>query len=250
MDHRRPGRPPSVADGPSPRLEHHIASWRREFRVGPGLGTDDLDELCDHFRETVAAKRRAGQGLDAAVRSAREEIGDPRRVTEEMGRVASSPRAVRRWCAVLITYAVVHATWILLKVGGVTWLAFSGAGQAGQVGSRPLVLSVGVVLIGVFVLLTVARSDAVSRRLTERRAIRSTLRGWLSLLAALASAPILFLGVVLIDYWEWWIAPAPSSASAGFPTATVLVNVVLPAVALTAALAITRWHPALRRGRQ
>src|SRR5687767_9933234 len=82
------------------RMEDVIASYRAELEREGSLDPATIDELEDHFRESIAARTRFGATLEAAVAEARAAIGDPRALARECGRARTSfaPRP-DRWVA-------------------------------------------------------------------------------------------------------------------------------------------------------
>lgn len=246
MDHGGSGFAKSMAAGESPSVDHYVASWRRALQRRSGLRADDVDELCDHFHETVMVRIRAGASIDGAVGLAHDQLGDPEHLITEMGRVSRPPAYLRRWCLLLTTYALMLGIFLLLKVAMLTLAAYQSDPSLGAHVAGSIEMSVVEVLVGLGVMIAIALRSGL---LDRYRGVRASPGSWMAFAYIFGMAVVLFFGVVLIEYWEWWLVPS-SSVEASEPwdmiTFTVGQFVGAPIAALTVATSLSRWHPALR----
>lgn len=233
-----------MAPGGSHSVEETVASWRREFVDSDAIRSDDVDELCDHFRDAVEARLDAGESLGHAVAAARTQVGGPDALIREMGRAHRPPRYYRRWCVALALYAVAHATLILSRVAGLSISAYRTGISLPEGAPGVYEISAVSVLAGVILVAVISwRFDLVSAG-----------RGMVKAGSALASiAPVLGLGIVLslglmfTDYWQWWLRSGNQTVPEpwGSMPWVLLIGTGGPVLALTIATYL-RFHPALQ----
>ena len=244
MDHGRSSPEESMAPCGFHDVDGVVASWRRDFVEVDAIRPDDVDELCDHFRDVVEARLGSGDSLGDAVDAARSQVGRPDQLIQEMSRAHHPPRYYRRWCVALAMYAVVHATLILARVAELSLSAYLTGIRLPAQATGTYEVSAGSVLIGLVLIVVIS----------WRFGLTSAGRGMAKAGSALASiVPIVGLGIVLLlglvfaDFWQWWLQ-AESQASPdpwGSVPWVVLIGTGGPVLALTVATILRRWHPAL-----
>ncbi len=245
MDHGRPNIEESMALGGSPSVDEVVAAWRRDFVEVDAIRSDDVEELCDHFRDVVEARLDAGDPLDDAVDAARSQVGRPDRLIQEMARAHRPPRHYRRWCVALALYAVVQATLILAWVAELSISAYRTGISLPAQATGTYEISAGSVLIGLILIMVIS----------WRFGLASAGRGMAKPGSALASVSyIVGLGIVLLlalsfaDFWQWWLQAENQASPNPWDTApwVLLIGTGGPVLALTVATILRRWHPALR----
>ena len=137
-------------------MEDVIASYRAELVREGALDPDTLDELEDHFRESIASRTRLGMNLEAAVAEARAALGEPKVLARECGRVRTSfaPRP-ERW-----------VSWVLVGLMITWYVALLSDSKINPYG-MPLALPIG----GRFVLGSIVVAIALSFRSPQALAI-------------------------------------------------------------------------------
>ncbi len=235
-----------MALGGYARVDEVVASWRRDFVDADAIRLDDLDELCDHFRDVVEARLDLGESLGNAVDAARIQVGRPDELSQEMSRAHRPPRYYRRWCVALAMYAVAQATLILARVAGLGTSAYLSRKPLPAEAAGTYEISAGSVLIGLILVAIIS----------WRFRLASAGRGMTTTGSALGSvASIVGLGIVLLlalsfgNVWQWWLEAEALASPNPWGTApwVLLIGTGGPVLALTVATILARWHPALRQ---
>ena len=226
-------------------VDEVVASWRRQFFDADVMRSDDIEELCDHFRDVVEARLDAGDSLDAAFAAARSQVGGPDQLIQEMGRVHRPPRYYRRWCVALALYVVVHTTLILARVAELGISAYRSGVSLPAQGMGLYEVSAISVLVGLFLVAVISWRFGLASAGREMAKAGSALA---SITPIVVLAIVLFLGLIFGDFWQLWLQ-AEGQASPdpwGSLFWVMLIGAGGPVVALTAATLLRRWHPALR----
>lgn len=231
-----------MAPGRSDRVAAAVDAWRRELGDGNRMRADDVEELCEHFREALEERLAGGSSWANAQDFARATLGDPDALVDELARVRRPPRWYQRWSAALAAYAVVHSGWIIGRVAILSLLAYEAR-------LAPVELETGVLEAS---LVSVAAGLAlvvwIASRFQVFRAGAGLARGsWLPMIGAVvALGPVLLFGVLFADYWSWWLAPGQRPSATPWETGITLLlfAIAAPVVALIGAGLVSQRTPA------
>ena len=225
-------------------LDRAVESWRRTLGEDVRLRRDDVDELCDHFRESVRMQMQAGASFEVAVATGRCQFGSVDEAINEMGRVHRPPSFFRRWCVLLVAFTVLQSIWVMLRISSAMMRVVRFTDMPVDVPGS-VVMTVAAVLVGGGLIVGITTRFGLLR---GGSVMGRAGNGFVPFVYVGGLCLVLLVAVVLIEYWEWWLAVAQHSGVPqpwGGITTALVPFVVAPVLTLTTATLFARWHPAL-----
>lgn len=233
-----------MATGRSARIDRALESWRRQLGDADTMRADDVEELCDHFREVLEERLAQGDDWREAHAAARASMGDPAALVAELARVRRPPRWYQRWSAALAAYAVLHTAWIVVRVAALSVVAYEAKPTPVELGTGVLEASWVSVVAGLVLVIWIAnrfRVFSAGSGLTRGSSLAV-------IVAVMVLGLVLLFSVLFADYWAWWLAPGLPSSPGPWGTISwmLLIGIAAPVAALTAAGVFRQRTPAPR----